>query len=125
MHADWTLLPRGHFPERAKLHLRANIELASSFLKLILDAPAPPLVLLAVAVQTILVTIPNAQAPAALLEGVASLSARRAQLLGCRGGGPIFRGGFAGTIILPFHRRSAERHGAELISSLRCTVLFG
>ena len=76
-HADGTLLPRGQLPKRADILLGAEIELASSFIKLLLDALANLLVLLAVTVLTILVTIPNALASVALLEGIAYLSARR------------------------------------------------
>ena len=79
-HADWAFLPRWHFPERAENQLRADMEFASSFIKHFLDFPALYLMHLAVAVQTILVTIPDAQAPAALLQGVALLAARRTQL---------------------------------------------
>ena len=119
-HADWAFLPRWHFPERAENQLRADMEFASSFIKHFLDFPALYLMHLAVAVQTILVTIPDAQAPAALFEGIALLAARRTLL----GRGPVFRsiGGFV-IITLPFGR-IAERDGAELLRGLRCTVLF-
>ena len=68
------------------------------------------------------VAIPNALAGRALLDGITRLSARRTQLLG-RGGGPIFRVGFGGIIILPL-RGCAKRHGTELLGSRRCSVLF-
>ena len=102
MYADWAFLPRGDFPERANILLGADIEPASSFLKFLLDTIALLSMLFAVLVLTILIAIPNALARRALLEGIALLSARRAQL-GCRGG-PIFRGGFAGVdiIVHPF-----------------------
>ena len=119
MHADWALLPRGHFPKRADIPLRAEIQLASSFLKFLLDARAVFLMLLAVLVLTFLITIPNTLAPVALLEGITFISARRTQL---GRGGPIFLGG-GGFIILSFHRFT-ERHGAKLLSSCCCIVLF-
>ena len=126
-HADGALVTRGQFLNRSDVHLGADIELASSFIKHLLDGPALPLMLLAVFFPTFLVAVPNALAPVTLLESIAFLSARRTQLLG-RGGGPIFRGGFAGITILipPFLCRSAERYGAELLlNSLRCIALFG
>ena len=104
-HANWTLLPRGQFPERPNILLGADIELASSFIKLLLDETTLLLMLLAVLVLTFFVTIPNALAGRTLLEGITFLSACRTQL----GFGPIFPGGF-GIVILPFHR-FAERHG--------------
>ena len=79
-HADGALLLRGQFPQRPDVQLGADIELASSFIEFLLDGPAFMFMLLAVAVQTILATIPDAQAPAALLQGVALLAARRTQL---------------------------------------------
>ena len=120
LHADWAFLPRGQFPKRADILLGAEIELASSFIKLLLDALANLLVLLAVTVLTILVTIPNALASVALLEGIAYLSARRTHF-----GWGIFGGGYGIIIPLPFPGgRFAERHGAKLLSSRRCTALF-
>ena len=101
VHTDWALLPRGHFLKRAKIHLRANVELASSIIKNLLDGPAFLLMLLPVFVLTILVAIPNALAGPALHEGVTLLSARRTHLR--RGRGPTFRRGF-GFIILSLHR---------------------
>ena len=119
-HADRAFLPRGQFPKRADILLGAEIELASSFIKLLLDALANLLVLLAVTVLTILVTIPNALASVALLEGIAYLSARRTHF-----GWGIFGGGYGIIILLPVPGgRFAERHGAELLSSRRCTALF-
>ena len=76
-HADWTFLPRGQFPKRPNVQLRADIELASSFTKLLLDELALRLVLLPVTVLTILVAIPNALAGRTLLEGITFLFARR------------------------------------------------
>ena len=89
-HTDRTFLLRGQFPKRADILLGAEIELASSFIKLLRDALANPLMLLAVFVLTILVAIPNALAIPTLLEGITSLAARRTTL----GLGPIFRGEF-------------------------------
>ena len=199
-HADWTILPRGHYPKRPDVHLGTEIELTSSFIEFLLDGPAFMFMLLAVAVQTILVTIPDAQAPAALLQGIALLAARRTQLgrtpnrhilvgvlvifgfssrikflldavaffsmlgsvtlltsnvaipnalAGCTllegitflsarrtdlGRGLILLGVLVifgililrPLLILPSRSRSAERHGAKLLSSRRrCAVLFG
>ena len=94
MHADGTLLPRGHFPKsrRTNIFLGTESEFASSLIKFLLDTPAFLLMLLAVFVLTFLVAIPNAQASGTLLEGITSLAARRAQQLGR--GGPIFLVGF-------------------------------
>jgi len=88
-HADGALLLRGQFPERANIQLGADIELAPSFIKHLLDGPAFMLMLLTMLVLTFLVAIPNALAPIALLEGVTLLSARRAQLVR----GLVFLGG--------------------------------
>ena len=66
MHADWTFLPRGHFPNRANIELLANIELASSFVKFRLYTLAILLMLLAVFVLTFFVAIPNALTSIAL-----------------------------------------------------------
>ena len=121
MHADWTLLPRGQFPKRANIQLAANIEPASSFVKLLLDKPALLLMLLAVLILTLLVAIPNAPAPVAQLQSITLLFASRAEPLGF---GPIFWGGFGFIFLSSFHR-FADRHDTELISSRRCTVLFG
>ena len=74
---------------------------------------------LPVFVLTFLITIPDALAGPALHEGIALLAARRTRQLGW---GPVFSGGF-GIIILLSHR-FAERHGTELLSSRRCTVLL-
>ena len=63
MHADGTLLPLGQFPKRPNIHLRADIELASSPIKFLLDAPALLLMLLAVLVLALLVAVPDALAP--------------------------------------------------------------
>ena len=76
-HADWALLPRGAFPERPDIQLRADIKLASSLVKFLLDATALFLVLLPVFVLTVLVAIPNALAGPALHEGITLLSASR------------------------------------------------
>ena len=83
-----------------------RIELASSFIKFLLDTLALFLMNLPVFVLTFLVAIPNAQASVTLLEGIGItfLSARRTKLLGR--GGPMFLGVLviiSGLIILPFH----------------------
>ena len=117
-HADSAFLPRRQFPERANVQFFAEIELASSLLKNILDSLAFLLMFLPVFVLALLVAIPNALAGPALHEGVTFLSARRTHL---GRGGPPFRRGF---VILSF-RRIAERQRTKLLSSLRCTVLFG
>ena len=65
-HADRTFLPREQFPDRPNVHLGADIELASSFVKLLLDGLALLLMLLPVTVLTILVAIPNTLAGRAL-----------------------------------------------------------
>ena len=118
-HADWTFLARVNFPKRTKILLGAEIELSSSFVKLLLDNPALLLMLLAMLILTLLVAIPNALAPVAPLQSITLLFARRAEHLGF---GPIFRGGF-GFLFLSSFRRFAE--GTELLSRRRCTVLFG
>ena len=102
MHTDWTLLLWGQFPdpERPDVQFFAEIELASSLLKNILDAPALLFMLLPVFVLTFLVAIPNALAGPALHEGITLLAARRTQLLSW---GPVFRVGF-GFIVLSFRR---------------------
>ena len=69
-HADWALLPRWHLLERPNIQLRADIELASSFVELLLDLLALLLMLLPVFVLTLLVAIPNALAGPALHEGI-------------------------------------------------------
>ena len=84
-HADWALLPLGHFPKRADILLGADIELASSFIKFLLGGFALLLVLLPVFVLTLLVAIPSALAIPTLFEGIALLAARRTHL----GRGPI------------------------------------
>ena len=91
-HADGTLLPRGQFLKRANVQLLADIELASSFVELLLNAPALFFVLLAVLVLALFVAIPNTLAPITLLESIALRFARRALVFG-RGGRPIIRGG--------------------------------
>ena len=103
-HTNWALLLRGQFfnTSRAQIQLPTEIELSSSLIKNLFDGPAFFFMLLAVFVLTILVAIPNALAPVALLEGITLLSASRTQQLGR--GGPTFRIGF-GIILLPFHRR--------------------
>ena len=80
MHADWTVLSSGHFSERAQIFLGAKIELASSFVKHLLDALALLPMHLPVTVLTILVAIPNALTGRALLEGIALLTALRTHL---------------------------------------------
>jgi hypothetical protein len=62
MHANWTFLPRGHFPKRPDVLLGTDVELPSSFIKHLLDALALLLMLLPVFVLTILVAVPNALA---------------------------------------------------------------
>jgi hypothetical protein len=91
-------------------------------LQLLLDALAFFFMLLPVFVLAILVAIPNALAIPTLLEGITLLVACRTQKLGR--GGPMFLGVLVtfGFIILSFPR-FAERHGAELLSSRRCTIL--
>ena len=86
-HTDWTLLLLGHLPKRANIQLRAEIDLASSFIKNDLDDPAFMFMFLTMFVLAFLVAIPNTSAPVALLEGITLLSARRAHR------GPVFRGG--------------------------------
>jgi hypothetical protein len=76
-HAYWALLPWGHFSDRANLLLGAQVELTSSFLKLLLDALALLPMLPAVTVLATLVAIPNALARGTLLDGITFLSARR------------------------------------------------
>ena len=88
-HADWALLPRGEFPKRPNINLRADIELASSLIKFLLDELAFFFMFPPVFVLTFLVAIPNALAGRTLLDGVTFLSASRAEL----GRGPTFRGG--------------------------------
>ena len=115
LHTDWAFLPRGQLPEKSDFLFRAEFELSSSFVKLLLNKLALLSVLLAVLVLTFLITIPNTFAGSTLLEGVTFLSARRAHL----GWGPVCRGGFG---ILPLLGRT-ERHGTELLSRL-CFVIF-
>jgi len=98
-HADWALLPQWQFPKRLNIQLRADVELASSLIKYLLDGTTLPLMLLAMLVLTFLVAIPNALATVALFQCIASLPARRTHL----GWGPVFCGGFGFiVIILPF-----------------------
>ena len=113
--------PAGAVFKRANVQLCAEIELASTLFKFVLDALALMFVLLAAFVLALLVAIPNALAGRTLFEGVAFLSARRTELLGS--GGPIFRGGF-GIVILPFCR-FAWRNRVELLGSRQCSFLFG
>ena len=117
-HANWAFLLRRQLLERSDILLRAEIELASSIIKNLLDGLALPFMLSPVTILAILVAIPNTLAGCTLLEGITLLSARRTQF----SRGPVVHGGF-GFIILPF-RRSAERHGAELLSRRRCPFLF-
>ena len=142
MHADWTLLPRGRLFKRPEIErassflkfsletlaldlIDAEIELASSLVKLRRDTLALLLMLFAVLVLTLLVAIPNALAPVALLEGITFLAAGRAEFLGRGRGrglfGPIFLHGFN----LSSHR-FGERQRAELLStsSCHCSFLF-
>ena len=79
-HADWALLLRRQVGKRPKILLGSDIELASSFIQLLLDAPALDLMLLAVLVLAFLVAIPNALAPVALFEGITFRTASRAAL---------------------------------------------
>ena len=75
--------------------------------------------LIAVLILTLLVAVPDALAPVALLEGITLLSARRTHL----GRSPsIFRGGFG--IVILSSRGIAERHGTEPQSSCRCSVFI-
>ena len=99
-HADWTLLPRGELSKRPDIHLRADIELASSFVQFLLDGFALMFMHLPMFFLTILAAIPHALAGPTLHEGIAFLSARRTTHLRW---GPVFRGGF-GVIIFPFDR---------------------
>lgn len=71
---------RGKFPKRPDILLRAEIELASPFVQLLLDPPALLLMLLPVLVLTFLVAVPDAPPAVAALGGVALLFARRAHL---------------------------------------------
>ena len=120
-HADWALLPRGEFPKRPNINLRADIELASSLIKFLLDELAFFFMFPPVFVLTFLVAIPNALAGPALHQSITFLPASRTHVLGW--GGPIFHFRF-GIIILPFHR-SAKRQRTELLGSHRCAILFG
>ena len=120
-HADVALLPRGQLSKRPDILLGAEIELSSSFLKPLLDELAFFFMLLPMPILTSGVAIPDALAVPALHEFITFLAALRTQL----GWGPVrvvfvFRFGFT----LSF-RRLAERHGAELLSSRRCAVVFG
>jgi hypothetical protein len=119
MHADWTLLPRGYFPERPDIQLRTAVELASTFVKLLLDALALFLMFLPVFILAILVAIPNALAIPTFLEGITLLSARRTHL-----GRSLTLLGILVIFILSFCR-FVERHGTEQLGSCRrCTILF-
>ena len=118
-HTDGTLLPLGHFSKRSNILLGTETELASSFIKNLLDGSAFMFMLLAVLVLAFLIAIPNTLAPVALLEGITLFAARRTQLLGI---GPIFLGGVCFVVILSFHR-FAERHGTKLLSCRRCSFL--
>ena len=110
MHADWALLPRGDFSDRANLLLRTKVELVSSFVKLLLDALTLLLVLPPVTVLTILVAIPNALAIPTLLGGITLLTAPRAQLF--LGRGPVVLGVLViFRLTLSFRTFLAERHG--------------
>ena len=77
-HTDWTLLPLGHFPNRANIKLFAKIELASTLVKFLHDALALIPMLTVVVVLTISIAITNALAPVAFLDSITFLSARRA-----------------------------------------------
>ena len=109
MQTDWALLLRGNVPERPDIHLGAEVELASSFVKLLLDKLALLSMLLPVFVLAVLVTIPNTLAVSALHEAITLPAARRTQLLGR--GGPTLGVGF-GIIILSFHRFRAKSNRA-------------
>ena len=66
---------------------------------------------------------PGAPAHLALLGPLAVVGVCRLVVFtGLLGRGPVFRVGF-GFIVLSF-RRFSERHGAELLSSRCCAVLF-
>ena len=95
MQTDWALLLRGNVPERPDIHLGAEVELASSFVKLLLDKLALLSMLLPVFVLAVLVTIPNTLAGRTLLGR----------------GGPTLGVGF-GIIILSFHRFRAKSNRA-------------
>ena len=112
-HADWTLLLWGQFPERTNILLRAEVELASSFIEFLLDGLAFCFMLLPVLILAVLVAIPNALAGPALHEGTAFLAVRRTHLF--LGWGPVFRVGSGFAVFL--FCRFAERHGTELLSS--------
>ena len=97
------------------------IELASSFVKLLLDALTFFFMLLAVMFLTILVAIPNALTIPTLLEGITLLAARRTTFRGLILLGVLVSFGFC-NLSLP---RFAERRGGELVGSRRgYSVLF-
>jgi hypothetical protein len=81
-HTDGALLPRRYVGKRAQILLGAKIELTSSFVKLLFDAPTLDLMLLAVFVLTLLVAIPNTLTGRTLLEGITLLSALRTEQFG-------------------------------------------
>ena len=122
MHANWALLSREQFPERPHIQLGAEIELSSSPINNMFDGSAFLLMLLPVFFLTILVAIPNALAIPTFHEAITLLSACRTHL----GWDPVFLGGVLVILglVLSFYRFT-EGHGAELLSSSRCIVLFG
>ena len=110
MHADGALLLRGHFSKRSDIQLFDDKHLAfSTFIKFFLDKLAFLLMLPAVLVLAVLVTVPNALAPVAQLDGVTLRAARRTQL------GRGWDLNLLGSDLLSF-LRFAERCWAELIS---------
>ena len=79
-HANWALLPLGKFPKRTNIQLRAKIELASSFIKHLLDKLALLFMLVSVIFLASDVAIPNTLAGRARLDSITFLAARRAEL---------------------------------------------
>ena len=102
--ADRTLLTRSYFGKWAQTLLRANVELASSLIKLLRDRPALDLMLLAVTIPATQVAIPNALAPVAAFEGTTLLATQRAE--------PSWDLILVGVLV-----RFGKRYGAELLSS--------
>ena len=82
LHADGAFLPRRQVRERAEIHLRADIELPSSFRELLLDGFAFFFMLLPMPLLAVPVAVPNALTVPALHEFIALLSALRAQVRG-------------------------------------------
>ena len=79
-HADWALLLRGKFSNRPNVQLGAEIELASTFMKNLLDTLAFMFMFVTVFLLTRAIAIPNALTCRALLEGIALLTALRTHL---------------------------------------------